>query len=439
MLKTMLFSGPSGSGGGSWVLDFGDGTIGTLCNIYISKKGTLYTGGSVYRHISDKDSVLTDFFIEVSAEGEILWQNYFKHNSNNSASTAGCITTIGNNIVVGGQESSIAGAEKDTQLGLYSANGDELATTGITASKVLEVTTPALISGLSSNDNNIYVSGKNYIAKLAKDLSNAYWIKPLLDKTVVNVKCDPDSDYTYFCGNTPPSNNSSSSVFCVGSLSDTGEQRWVEKINSNQGIDVCVTSDGVYACGNLMDYDNKISNGILVKYTKSGSLSWIKEIVIDNAYLTTYTISSDIVGNIYIGCVAYIYGVLAKVSSDGAILSNIKITPSSTHISSTVCYIYFIKVDTRGNVYLWVNNPNTHYLVKLTKNDIKQIATTPLTIGPLIFENSSFIKTISSSITTNSYSRGIINTSSSATKFSLTSSTFASAEANLTPELYYKG
>lgn len=442
MLKTMLFRGTNIGGSESWVLYFGElgDEIYTINSVCTSKKGVIYVGGSAYRVTSSRNKVQNSYFTKINDKGEILWQNYFSHKSNDTISLNGCVSTIDNNIIIGGQEYSTDNRTKtDTQLSLCSVNGDEIATAGITALDTSGASTAALILGINSSNDNIYVYGENYLAKLTKDLSNADWIKPLFNYTKVNMRYDPDSDCIYFCGNVPFYADGSSMFFCVGSISLTGEQRWVETIGSfdESGLDVCITSDGIYACGELEDYYNKITNGVLAKYTKSGSLVWIKEIIKNNVYLTPYSIGSDSTGNIYIGYVASM-GAIIKLSPDGNVLSNIKITDNSDSFGNIV-YIYSINIDAKGNLYAHITNSSKQYLIRLTKNDLTRIATTALTIGPLTFENDSSVSTNSSSITTKRFDKGIIDTSSTATNFSLTSSTFTSTGANLTPELYYKG
>lgn len=440
MLKTMLFRGTGISGSESWALYFNKSTseihsmagISTIC---IGKKGVIYIGGSAYGIKTSEDTIKNSYFAKINTKGEILWQNYFRHKSNNTTSAEGYIDTIGDNIIIGGQDYSLL-KMKDTQLGLCSANGDKITTVGITASGLLGVYVAPSILGINFSDNNIYVYGKNYLAKLTKDLSNADWIKPLTSNSInIKMRYDPDSNCIFFSGNLPTSNDKT--IFCVGSLSSTGEQRWIEAISNSDGRSrnsVCITSDGVYTCSEPRSTSGN-SYGIFAKHTKSGSLLWIKEIVKDSYYLTPYSSCSDSAGNIYIGCVSD-FGYIIKLSPDGDVLSNIKIIDSNNTTGGTV-YIRSINIDAKGNLYAYMSSPNERYLVKLTKSDLTRITTTVLTIGPLTFKNDSSIGTSPSSHTSESYNKKIIDTSS--TNFSLTSSTFTFVEANVTPELYYKG
>lgn len=411
MLKTMLFGGPMKSSE-SWVLKFNGNGL-NLRNIHLGENGILYVGGDVYGHPYNDKPIRNIFSTGIESTGRISWQNFFEDTNyaTNNQSEKGCITTAGNDVIVGGQQ-IVNSSAKRIQLCLYSAYGDALKIKGINNNK--GSTGP--ISDIISGGDYVYVFGQNMIAKLTKDLNKTVWIKHFtnIDPTIKGAACDPDSGNIYFCM------DSSNHYSYVCSISSTGTTRWLKRTDKTDKkvTDVCVNSEGVYVYGIEEYAGNK--REIIVKYTESGSIVW-KKAFSDRNNNNLRGINADIAGNFYAVGNGIESWYFIKLSSSGNVLLHIRINGGIGELRS-------IQIDAEGNIYLC----SSIYIVKLTKNDIESITEeSPLSIGPLTFVKSSlgfltsYFDQINTSVT-------IENTE----QYTLISSTFTSRKANLASTLY---
>ena len=415
MLKTMLFSEPSGRG--SWVLEFTGKEFSTIRSLSLGENGILYVAGDAFRQLSDTEKVRNCFSAGIDTKGTVLWQRYFGEtgDSTDNRTDDGCITAIGSNAVASGQE-VVSSSSKNTHLCLYSADGDDLRVKKLIGTNNIGI----YLQGINSCGNYVYVYG-NYIAKLAKDLTSASWIKHFIHD-IKGVDCDPNSGNIYFCGE----DTSGGTSIYIGSLSSTGKVLWVRELGDNdeRALDICVSNE-VYVCGYTKNTDDGYFRGIVAKYSKTGNLSWKKEATYDKTHTSAYSINFDTSGNIYVGGKGgknKISGYLIKLSSNGSVLSNIEITHQG--LGTTINHI---QIDAEGNVYMYNNSKS---IIKLTKDDLEKIATTNLSVGNINFTKGSI------NINSSYISSGNASTSEKNYSYSLASSTYVSREANITSELY---
>ena len=424
MLKSMLFGGTSGSG--SWVLQFNEEGL-ILNDICIDKNGPLYVAGEAYRYFSTHRKVKNIFSARIENTGIVSWQNYFGDDVNNEdkQSENGHIAIINGEILVGGNEivnNSLVG----TQFCLYSVNGEKLGTKRIKSQK----TKFGNISAIKPFGTHAYVCG-DYLVEIYQNSSNIY----LYDREITNyspnkivdvvVSTDSSSSsYRYLCVQDEHSNLF---IRCkpYKSTGDSGRPYLIGRRDKGkvEGAGICVDKKNIFICGTLDGPAYTYTRGIVASCVGIDYIDtrWIQEIS-GNAHVYCRGISLDTDGNSYVVGDSSGLGFLIKLSLNGKVLLNIKITGDEYTVKS-------VKTDTDGNVYLLMSK----YIVRLTKNDIESIITSPLSIGPLTFTKGSLNIGSSSSIgVTNS----ILSSSSNGNNYVDTSSDFISRKANLTSKLY---
>lgn len=124
------------------------------------------------------------------------------------------------------------------------------------------------------------------------------------DASGILYRCIPMGDGSYTAAGVITDNLEFNDNFLIAKINSLGDREWIKSINSaysDEFTDLAQTPDGeIIAVGSSLNFDNFLSNGVVMKFDENGTRVWCKSLTVTGLSCNARKVQIDYSGNIYV-------------------------------------------------------------------------------------------------------------------------------------------
>ncbi|MBK7213845.1 MAG: T9SS type A sorting domain-containing protein [Bacteroidales bacterium] len=124
------------------------------------------------------------------------------------------------------------------------------------------------------------------------------------DASGILYRCIPMGDGSYTAAGVITDNLEFNDNFLIAKINSLGDREWIKSINSDYSdefSDLAQTPEGeIIAVGSSLNFDNFLSNGVVMKFDENGTRVWSKSLFLTGSSCNARKVQIDFSGNIYV-------------------------------------------------------------------------------------------------------------------------------------------